>query len=171
MWVSAQATWCSLAGASPRARLSTTDSSLPAHPDLGIPIFPQLLAFATKAKWARKGSAQPARGFWAVEGVMSIHLSPPLGTATLRLRSSETQELRQASRAGCVPTPAVVWATEFVPPQSCTQGPGNTGRSSGGWKRGGSYRRVSDLRGDRRKEPLPWSAPLDPVDPRRWVIG
>lgn len=136
--MSAQATSCSLAGASPWAWLSTTDSSLPAHPDLGIPISPQLLAFATKAKWARKGSEQPARGCWAVEGVMSIHLSPPLGTATLRLRSSETQELRQSSRAGCVPTLAVVWATEFVPPQSCTQGPGLPGGPPGAGKEAGA---------------------------------
>lgn len=175
VWVSAQATSCSLARASPRAWLSTTDSSLPAHPDLGIPISPQLLAFATRAKWAGKGSAQPAQGCWAVEGVMLIHLSPPLGTATLRLRSTETQELRQASRAGRVPTPTVVWATEFVPPQTCTQGPGLPGGPPGAGKEAGAPVGlvISEVEGGRGKEPLPCSAPLDPVEPRRgddWVI-
>lgn len=57
----------SLARLSLRAWLSTTDSSLPAHPKRGIPISPRFLA--TKAKWTGKGVSQPARGCWPVEGV------------------------------------------------------------------------------------------------------
>lgn len=134
--------------------------------------FQPLLCLPLQPKQSGLGRESRSRladaGLWK-ESVL-IHLSPPLGTATSIHRDlgSRASTAGQASPAGRVPTPAVVWATEFVPLQSCTQGPGLAGGPPG-IERGGSSGGTGDLRGGGWVDGgTPF---LDPVEPRCWAIG
>lgn len=101
-------------------RLSTTDSTFPAHPGTSNASYSAARLVCASGKLSSQGAARLALGGWAVEGV---HVGNPLtsqGAATRQLAATKTRDPsemelglhppRPASLAGRAPTPEATGA-------------------------------------------------------------